>query len=457
MTISVRRLVSTMGSATLFGLLLSTSTGCGTLSAMANPKVAWAVQDPAPMSVVVRRADAAQATTKEVDRLLTATPTSLDSDWMLKVGPDPKEAAADMKALTQDPMYQKSRARVVEAEVWRQTLPNVQSTSGDHPNLLSAIDQDLGDQYTAIMSKKQEIGALAAQIEEEKTAADAKDATADDKKTHSDAVTKLAKAKSDKETEVAPLQKTFLASVKTAASKVPADQQAKYLPAIANMLAALDDADIANSAAAVRYPLAIRSIKDSLMEVVPVITADVLEEKLGTRPTLVGLKPTVTLSGSSVAITLAGIDPGDLGQLDMGDLTKEVISRSGKWVVHAMTLLGTVNSTKEMLSFEHDALAGIMAGWAPPAAGVTLVIKIPAASSPEVMAAVAAPHVSLSAKAHAGPVGGPAVGTATVSAATVVKPGAAAAPGTKPKTGAATKPVTKKTDKADPKTKSTTN
>jgi len=44
------------------------------LGAMANPKVAWAIQDPAPMSVVVRRADAAEATAKQVDRILTATP-----------------------------------------------------------------------------------------------------------------------------------------------------------------------------------------------------------------------------------------------------------------------------------------------------------------------------------------------------------------------------------------------
>jgi hypothetical protein len=415
------------------------------------------------MSVVVRRADAAQATTKEVDRLLTATPTSVDSDWMQKVGPDPKEAAADMKALTQDPMYQKSRARVVEAEVWRQTLPGVQSSGGDHPNLLSAIDQSLGDSYADIMTKKQEIAALAAQVEEEKTAADAKDASADDKKTHSDAATKLAKAKSDKEAEVAPLVKAFLASIKATAAKVPADQQATFLPAIANMLQALDDADIANSAAAIRYPLAIRSIKDSLMEVVPVITADVLEEKLGTRPTLAGLKPTVTLDGTTVSITLAGIDPGDLGQLDMGDLTKEVIARSGKWVVHAVTLLGTVNSTKETLAFEHDALAGILSAWAPPAAGVTIVVKIPAASSPEVMAAVAAPHVSLGAKVAAA---NPSVGTAMLSAATVKKDAGGkgtavkgAVPAVKPKGTAKTppKPVTdKKSDKPEAKTKTET-
>ena len=41
--------------------ILFLMTGCGVLGAMANPKVAWAVGDPAPMTIVVRRADAADA------------------------------------------------------------------------------------------------------------------------------------------------------------------------------------------------------------------------------------------------------------------------------------------------------------------------------------------------------------------------------------------------------------
>ena len=40
--------------------MLFLMTGCGMLSAVANPKVAWAFNDPAPMTVVVRRADAAE-------------------------------------------------------------------------------------------------------------------------------------------------------------------------------------------------------------------------------------------------------------------------------------------------------------------------------------------------------------------------------------------------------------
>src|ERR1039458_8002193 len=83
--------------------MLFLMTGCGMLSAVANPKVAWAFTDPAPMAVVVRRADAAEATAKQVDRILTATPVSPDAAWLKNVGPKPEDAACDMKALLAEP------------------------------------------------------------------------------------------------------------------------------------------------------------------------------------------------------------------------------------------------------------------------------------------------------------------------------------------------------------------
>src|SRR5579863_1763702 len=79
--------------------MLFLMTGCGMLSAVANPKVAWALQDPAPMSVVVRRADAAEATAKQVDRILTSTPADPTSDWLKNVAPKPEDAAGELKAL----------------------------------------------------------------------------------------------------------------------------------------------------------------------------------------------------------------------------------------------------------------------------------------------------------------------------------------------------------------------
>src|SRR5579883_1357521 len=133
--------------------LLSVMTGCGALSAMANPKVAWAIQDPAPMSVVVRRADAAEATAKQVDRILTATAASPDAAWLQTVGPKPEDAAGEVKALKSEPMYAKSHARVVPAEVWARTLGDVQTTGGSSPNLLAMISNELGEAYATIQAK----------------------------------------------------------------------------------------------------------------------------------------------------------------------------------------------------------------------------------------------------------------------------------------------------------------
>jgi hypothetical protein len=388
------------------GLMVATSTGCGALGAMANPKVAFAITEKAPMPVVVRRADDAAAIAKEVDRLLTQTPTSASSDWLKQVGPDPKDAAPIMSALKKSPMYMLPKpSKVIPAEVWARTLPDVQSSGGDSPNLLTAIDASLGSGYSDVMAKKQEIADLNQQIEDEKTAASADGVTPDDKKSHQDAQAKLEKTKSEKEDALGPIQKTFVDSIKAIAAKVPADQQDKYRPAIANLLAALDDASVADGAALVGYPMALPGLKDTnmLMGVVKGIASDVLEEKLGTLPTgAAAMKVEVTVNGNGLDAKISGIADADLGSLNMGDLVKETVTRSGKWFVHALTLPAAINSTENAVSFEHDVLRAINAGFNPPAAGMVLVVEIPAADSPLVMSAAPAAHLSFGAKAKVG-------------------------------------------------------
>jgi hypothetical protein len=396
------------------GVLLTTTTGCGVLSAVANPKVAWAIQDPAPMSVVVRRADAAQATAQEVDRLLTKTPTSTDSAWLAQVGPDPKDAAAELKALTQDPIYMKSRARVVAAEVWMRTLPTVQNNVGDKPNILSAIDSDLGDSYAQIMAKKVEIAGMKALIEQEKTSLDDKSLSADDKKEHESTKAKLETMVSKSEDEVAPLEKKFLEAAKTACAKAPADVKAKFAPAVANLMQAVDDADIANGAAAVRYPLALRSVLDSAKEMAPVFVADVIEEKTGTRPTG-QLDVGVTLDGTHVALTLgSSVTPAMLNGLSMSDVTAGALDREQKWVTHAIGLLPFIGTTKETLSFEREVLSDIQDGFG--GSAKIVVVAIPAFDSKEVTMAMPKPRA-----AKVAIPGASAGGGATVSAKADVK------------------------------------
>jgi hypothetical protein len=341
---------------------------------MANPKVAWAIQDPAPMTVVVRRADAAANTTKEIDRLLTSTPANADSDWVGQVGPSKDDAKSNMKTVGDLPVYKASKARVVPSEVWVRTLPGVKSDAGHFPSLLAAVDPSLADKYAKIMAKKQEIADLKAQAETEDQAASAKGVSDGDKKTHKDKEDGLNKQISTAEDAVGPLEKDFVKAAKDSAAKASADVKSKFGAAFVNLRQAADDADIANGAAAVRYPLAVPGIKDALVDQAKTIVADVIEDRTGHRPILeASFKPGVTFEGGTVGLTINGMSQADLGKLSIKDLTAETLKRTQAWVEHAVGLLADISKTKEILSFEEDVLDGVLAGfkssgWTAPAA-----------------------------------------------------------------------------------------
>ena len=71
---------------------------------------------------------------------------------------------------------------------------------------------------------------------------------------------------------------------RTPPQKAPASARDAVGPVLVNLRQAVDDASIADGAAAVRYPLALTSLPDSVLEVVPVIVADIVEEQTGKRP-----------------------------------------------------------------------------------------------------------------------------------------------------------------------------
>jgi hypothetical protein len=393
---------------------LSLTTGCSLLAAAGNPAAIWAINDPANLQVVVRRADAALITTAEVNRLLTATPAGKDTPWIASVSPDPKEAAADIRALKNDPDYATTKARVVAVEVWMRTLPNVSAESGEHPSLLAAIDQSLADSYLAIGLKQAEIGSLKAQIETEKQAASADGVSPADKKSHEDKVDALKKQVDDADAAVDPLKKKFLGQIKDACAKLSNEDKARYAPAVANLLLALDDADVANSAAALKYPLVIKGLPDALKKVAPAMAMDVVEEQTGSRPNLANVKVNVSVSGGSPTITLDGL--GDVGGLKPDDVVKETVRRSVAWFTHTLTLLATISTTKEKLTFERQTLNEMQAAFAPAAPSV-VAVKIPAFDSPEVSKAAPAKLLSFAGMKHArASGGGPAEGAKTLAA-----------------------------------------
>lgn len=124
------RWAQTIGGTALLGTIVVAGTGCGVISAAANPKVAWAINDPAPMSVVVRRADVAEKTAQQVDRVMTDTPANDDSAWLAKVAPQTDDATATLGELRQHSLYAAGGpgqgARIVHAEVWAKSLAQVE-------------------------------------------------------------------------------------------------------------------------------------------------------------------------------------------------------------------------------------------------------------------------------------------------------------------------------------------
>jgi prefoldin subunit 5 len=340
-------------------------------------------------------------------------------------------------------MYAKSHARVVPAEVWSRTLADIQSTDGSSPNLLALVSGDLADSYAAITAKEADIADIKAQIATEKDAKDAKDATDEDKKTHDKNIDDLKKKVSKLEDEVDPLRTKFLASAKDAAQKAPPAARDAVGPVLVNLRQAVDDASIADGAAAVRYPLALKSLPDSVTEVVPVLVADIVEEQTGHRPIMSGFKPDVKLDGTDVKLTLNGLGPDDLGKLSLGDLTSETLNRTKKWVVHAITLIGAVSSTKDTLSFEQDTLDALLDGFAANGWKKAEAAKIPGGDDPKVASATAKVHAH--GKASSGAKAGVAEAQGAKAVATKTT---ATAKGTGPATKSTTKPTGKKPTKS---------
>jgi hypothetical protein len=400
-------------------VLLAFGTGCGALSAMANPKVGWALRDPAPMSVVVRRADAAESTAKEVDRLLASTTASADSAWLAASAPSKEDAAAEMKALLEDPQYKTSHARVVAAEVWARTLDDVKSgeaLASDKPNLLALVSAELGEKFERVMEKKRDIGNVRTQIAAEEEARDKKDASDAEKKEHKTKIEALEKQLSALEKEVSPLQKEFIAAAKDLAKKSSPEVREKVGPVLVNLRQAVDDAEIANGAAAVRYPLAISSLVSSMKEMIPVFIADIIEERTGKRPSMQGLTPDVALEGTDVKLTINGLSKDDLGKIDIADLTLETARRGKTWLGRVAMLIGIVAANKETLSFEADALDAMVDGFVAAGWKKAAPAMIPAGDAREVLTATAKP---------ARPRKAPSTAVANMQAPTTAKPSAA--------------------------------
>lgn len=184
------------------------------------------------------------------------------------------------------------------------------------------------------------------------------------------------------EEDAEKLAKDFVPKAKAAAQKVSPEIRERLGATLVNLRQAVADADVSNSAAAVRYPMAATTLLDSAKQMAKIYVADVVEEKTGTRPSTQSLQPGVTMDGGKVQVTLNGPSSSELGSLSIGEVTTEVASRTTAWAKRALGLLGTmIASTKEVLGFEDEVLGALIdgfqsAGWKAPAA--TTVPEAPA-------------------------------------------------------------------------------
>lgn len=431
--------------------MLSLGTGCGAIKAAANPKVGWALNDPAPMSVVVRRADVAERTAVEVDRLMTSTP--VDGAWLARVTPEKTDAEKRFAEAKKHTFYQ-SGARVVAAEYWAKALADLDGAAAPAAapapeaskkpkkgekaapeaktpkkdvakkadpapkaakavapenkvaapevkpkattsSLFASIDKDLAAAWSEVMTKKKGIGERKGEIAVLEAKNDEKGVPAADKKVNEARIKDLEKEISALEKEADALTKAFLPKAKSAAQATTPEVREKVGVALVELRQAVDDANVANGAAAVRYPLAAKTLLDSAKEMATIYVADVVEEKTGKRPSLSGFQPGVTLEGGEVQLTINGLTAADLGKLTVPELTKEVAGRTTAWVKRALGLYGTIAATKEVLSLEEDVLDALLsgfeaAGWKAPA---TVKVPEPGGATPSAPAAPAAPAV----------------------------------------------------------------
>jgi hypothetical protein len=303
------------------------------------------------MAVVVRRAEAAEATARQVDRLLGSPVAAADMGWTASVGPDPVAAAREMRALREDSVYSQSHARVVAAEVWAATLPDVPSAFGGQKSLLGALSPKVSSAYAqAAAHTGSEAG--------------------------------------------------FLSDVRDAACKLPQAEQEALTPALVNLAQAVEDAAVANRAARRAYAQARGTIDASLRDVVRDLAADVMQEETRVRPDLRQLEVTVERQdGGQVAIVLRGLLATDLGTVSPTDVTDEVAVRAQAWLKRVDGLADRLASTNAAIRLEQDVLRQIRLGFNPNATvEFPAAAHIPAANAPEVDAVAPAvrlpPHVA---------------------------------------------------------------
>jgi len=337
---------------------LTGGTGCAGF----DVKAAWAVPEAAPMQTVVRRADAARATVNNVERIVSNLPVDTDSKWVATLAFKKSDDEPVLKDIATDPEFTSPTAqklRVVYAEAWAILLSKVCSQEKAAPSLYGALNPEVHAQYADIAAQAKTVGKLKSDIQIEKDAIADSDRAAE--KPDHEAKKKELEDKLDQvEKDYRPKVDAFKKRLEDEVAKASPDLKKEIAAAVPPLKRALADARVANSAAALGYPIAFKGIKDELKIIIKRIAADTIQNAIGVRPNMEKLAPEFKLS--PVSVTIGGLTPADVGRLKLDDAVKDIAERSKNYIVHVITLLGYIDETREMLALQQDLLDVVAKG-----------------------------------------------------------------------------------------------
>lgn len=338
--------------------------GCAAMLSIGNPSAAVKVAEGAHLGVVVRRAEAAMETATQIDRLL-ASPIGGKAKWPEKLLINQADAQKLLLSASKSGLYANQPADVMPVEVWAHLLPRLEAEQGDHPSLLAKVAPELADHHRKILEKYERYVSLR---EAAARAQDAFDEEKDGLDEKAKAVRKAALDKNEADVDAAEAafdtaKTAFVDLARTTAAKTSPTVRDQIGPVVARLREAVSDADTANGAALVRYPLAVPSLMGDAQHQAGIFLADVIEEKSGKRPDVQGVKPTVVFEGSTPKIGINGLTSEHLGKLDIGEVSSETAKRTTQWLRKATTLMVWAPSTSAALSYQADVLDAILDGF----------------------------------------------------------------------------------------------
>ena len=352
--------------------------GCATMrgavdgaTTLATSDATWAVKENAPLTVVVHRAQAAEATAAEVERLLTATAADTQSAWPAALALAPVFTTSTLQSFKLHPHYEGKTFQVVHALVWADALAQVRAGGGESRSLLTAVSPELSTGYETISVQLDSIKQMDAEHDQIEEAIKRSDIAESERQMLTTKSQVLAVKTSEASDAIAPMREAYAAACAAAAAKVSPALQVQYGVALVNLRQAVSDATTANQAAFLGYPMAIArfvtggvgELKDDLIEATKAIASDYVYERTGKRVSMAPFNYSVGYENGRVTLSINGLTPADIGSVTLTDLTTETLRRAQKFATDAVALVVVTNDTRKRLEFEASVLDGILAGF----------------------------------------------------------------------------------------------